>query len=228
MLPPLIAAAHGTRDPRGPVVVESLLDGVRARLPEVAVRGAYVDVIEPILADVLAEFDGQGVVVPMFLASGYHVRVDVPEAVAATGGRAIVTPALGPDVAVIDAVAERLASVGDLPDAVVLAAAGTANDAALAETEAAARLLADRLPRPVTNGYVTTSEPTVADAVVAARSAGASTVGIASYLLAPGLFQQRLSACGADVVAGPLGAHPRIVSLIVRRYADASGRATLL
>lgn len=226
--PPLIAAAHGTREPQGPVVIEDLLDGVRANLPDVVVRAAYVDVIGPTLTDVLGEYDGSGVVVPLFLSSGFHVRVDVPNAVAATGGRAIVTPALGPDPAVIEAVADRLATAGDLPDAVVLAAAGTANPAALTETEMAAQLLAERVQRPVTNGYVTTSEPTVSNAVVAARSSGASTVGIASYLLAPGLFQQRLSGCGADVVAAPIGPHHEIVRLIAERYADASGRTTRL
>jgi sirohydrochlorin ferrochelatase len=44
---------------------------------------------------------------------------------------------------------------------------------------------------------------------------------VASWLLAPGLFQRSLAEAGADVVAAPIGAHPRLVDLILRRYYDA-------
>jgi sirohydrochlorin ferrochelatase len=70
----LIAVAHGTRDPQGPKVLEDLLVAVRRQLPGVDVRIAYVDVIEPMLDEVLADVLDQAapspVVVPMFLASG--------------------------------------------------------------------------------------------------------------------------------------------------------------
>ncbi|WP_166354838.1 sirohydrochlorin chelatase [Phytoactinopolyspora limicola] len=220
----LVATAHGTRDPDGPVVLEHLLDEVRRHLPDVPVRIAYVDVIEPMLDEVLAELPGTPVVVPMFLASGYHVRVDVPEAVAATGHVAVVTPALGPDDAVVAAVADRLreAARGELPDAVVLAAAGSSDNDALAEVEVAATKLAAVLRRDVVAGYITTAAPTVAEAVASLRSAGFQRVGVASYLLAPGLFLRRLDDVGADVVAPPIGVHPAVVDLIVTRYREAA------
>ncbi|EHR49286.1 hypothetical protein SacmaDRAFT_0993, partial [Saccharomonospora marina XMU15] len=41
------------------------------------------------------------------------------------------------------------------------------------------------------------------------------------WLLAPGLFQRRLAGAGADVVAAPLGAHPAVVDLVLRRHAEA-------
>lgn len=220
---PLVAVAHGTRDPHGPVVLADLLDRVRDRLPGVDVRLAYVDVIEPMLADVLAELGGRAVVVPMFLASGYHVRVDVPEAVRSTGGDAVVTPALGPDDAVVASVADRLRAAGPLPNAVVLAAAGSSDVDALAEVEIAAGKLATLLDRHVTPGYVTTAVPSVDEAVLAAREAGYARVGIASYLLAPGLFQRRLADAGADLVAEPIGPHDRVVNLVAARYREAPG-----
>lgn len=223
----LVAVAHGTRAPEGPVVLAALLDDVRALLPGVDVRVAYVDVISPMLSDVLAEVPAgvRAVVVPMFLASGYHVRVDVPAAVAAMasdGGRAVVTPALGPDPAVVAAVEARLRSAGPLPDAVVLAAAGSSDADALAEVEVAASLLSLSLSRPVLPGYVTTASPSVPDAVARLRSDGYATVGVASYLLAPGLFQQRLDSVGADVVAPPIGVHPLVAALIADRYRTAA------
>ncbi len=219
----LVAAAHGTRDPQGPAVLEGLLERVRERLPAVDVRIGYVDVIEPSLDGVLGAVDGPAVVVPMFLASGYHVRVDVPEAVATTGGTASVTTALGPDDAVVAAVAERLRTAGPLPAAVVMAAAGSSDAGALADVEAAGRRLEEMLGRRVVVGYVTTASPSVGDAVASLRAAGVASVGVASYLLAPGLFQRRLADVGADLVASPIGAHESVVDAIVSRYEAAAG-----
>ncbi|SDU20457.1 sirohydrochlorin chelatase [Jiangella alkaliphila] len=221
----LIAVAHGTRAPEGPVVLAALLDRVRLLLPGVDVRVAYVDVIGPTLSSVLASVpDGErAVVVPMFLASGYHVRVDVPSAVAEDGGRAIVTPALGPDAAVVAAVEARLRSAADaLPSAVVLAAAGSSDASALAEVDVAASLLSSAVARPVQPAYVTTASPSVPDAVSSLRAAGHPTVAVASYLLAPGLFQERLSTAGADLVAPPIGPHPLVAQLIADRYRAAA------
>jgi sirohydrochlorin ferrochelatase len=204
-------------------VLERLLDLARHRLPDIDVRVAFVDVIGPTLVDVLAEVDGRAVVVPLFLASGYHVRVDVPKAVKATGGRALVTPALGPHESVIKAMADRLAEAGALPESVVMAAAGSSDASALGEVNWAAKMLSRRLGRDVVPAYVTTAEPSVPDAVTAERAAGAGTIGIASYLLAPGLFQRRLADAGADTVAEPIGPHEGVADLIAERYRS-SGR----
>ncbi|WP_203434071.1 sirohydrochlorin chelatase [Jiangella asiatica] len=220
----LVAVAHGTRAPAGPVVLEELLDLVRERLPGVQVRIAYVDVIGPTLEEVLAELDGRAVVVPMFLASGYHVRVDVPAAVAATGAAVTVTPALGPDPAVVAAVASRLRAATDavpVADAVVIAAAGSSDQAALGEVAVAAGRLAAELGVEVVPAYVTTAAPAVPDAVAGLRAAGHSRIAVASYLLAPGLFQERLASVGADVVAPPIGPHPLVADLIASRYLEA-------
>lgn len=203
-------------------MLERLLDGVRAKLPGADVRIAYVDVIGPTLEEVLRSLEGRAVVVPMFLASGYHVRVDVPQAVAAAGGHAVVTPALGPDGAVVAAVAARLREAGPLPDAVVLAAAGSSDADALAEVETAAGVLSALLGREVVAGYVTTATPSVAEAVASLRAAGHATVGVASYLLAPGLFQRRLADAGADLVAATIGPHDEVATLIATRYRTAT------
>ena len=219
----LVAVAHGTRAPEGPVVLDELLDGVRTRLPGVPVRLAFVDVIEPTLEQVLAAVHVRAVVVPMFLASGYHVRVDVPQAVDATRGSARVTAALGPDDALVEVVAERLRAAGPRPDAVVLAAAGSSDADALAEVGSVARRLESVLELEVAVGYVTTASPSVGDAVASLRADGARTVGVASSLLAPGLFQHRLAEAGADVVAAPIGAHDAVMDLVAERFRAAAG-----
>ena len=120
----------------------------------------------------------------------------------------------------------RLAEAGwRYGDAVVLAAAGSSDPAALAEVRAAGRMLAAEVGRKVRVGFVATATPRV-DAVVAdLRAAGERRITIASWLLAPGIFHTRLAGAGADVVAAPLGAHPDVVATVVARYHAAAHRA---
>jgi sirohydrochlorin ferrochelatase len=209
----LILVAHGTRDPAGARTIASLASLVAARLP-VEVRVAYADVRAPDVTAVLSEVDGPAVVVPAFLSSGYHVRVDVPAQVARSGRDAVVTPAFGPAPELVSAAYSRLVAAGWRPgDEVVLAAAGSSDPRALAEVAQAARLLASRVGAPVRIGYATGS-PRI-DSVVA-RSRG--RVAVASWLLAPGQFHRAAAASGAAVVAAPIGAHPAVADLVVARY----------
>jgi sirohydrochlorin ferrochelatase len=219
---PLVLVAHGSRDEAAHTSTLAVADALRAALPGVPVRIGYVDVRGPTVADAVAGLTA-AVLVPAFLASGYHVRVDLPEQLAGVAGDFTVTPALGPDPLVVSAAADRLAEAGWRPgDAVVLAAAGSSDAAALAEVRAAAALLAVRVGRRVPAGYVATAVPRVDALVADRRAAGERRVAIASWLLAPGLFHTRLAAAGADVVAAPRGAHPDVVAAVVARYRAAA------
>jgi sirohydrochlorin ferrochelatase len=211
----LVLAAHGTQDPAGAVVVEEIADAVRRRLPGVPVSVAYVDVRSPSLTEVLRSVDGPAVVVPAFLAAGYHVRVDVPEQILLSGcSSVVVTPAVGPDPLVVAAVHARLVAAGwRAGDPVVLAAAGSSDPRAVADVHLAARRLSSLTRSAVPVGFITSARPSVAEAVASAGR----RVAIASWLLAPGLFHRRLADMGADLVSEPIGAHPRLVDLVVRR-----------
>jgi sirohydrochlorin ferrochelatase len=133
---------------------------------------------------------------------------------------------LGPDPRLAVALAERLRDAGHRPgDAVVLAAAGSSDAAAVASVRVQADLLAAEPGKPVTVGFGSAAEPDVAAAVTAARAAGADRVAIAPYLLAPGHFADRLADAGADLVAGPLGAHPAVVELVLARATEASTKS---
>ncbi|SHG36874.1 sirohydrochlorin chelatase [Streptoalloteichus hindustanus] len=218
----LVLVAHGSRDPGGTAVVRRIAAAVRERLGRVPVRVAYADVARPTVGEVLRGLGGPTVVVPAFLAAGYHVRVDVPGQVAASvRPDAVVTPPLGPHPALVAAAVERLRAVGLRPgDGVVLAAAGSTDPRALADVQRAARLLSAWTGERVRTAYATTAEPGVADAVAALRAERRRVV-LASWLLAPGAFHRVLLGAGADAVAEPLGAHTRVVDLVVRRYLDA-------
>ncbi|WHT18504.1 CbiX/SirB N-terminal domain-containing protein [Crossiella sp. CA-258035] len=216
---PLVLVAHGTKDPAGALVTEALAAATARRLGQ-PVTVAYADVREPRLSEVLVD---DAVVVPAFLASGYHVRVDVPAEVVASGCRNVtVTPAFGAAPQLVALAALRLVEAGwRSGDAVVLGAAGSSDEGALTEVRAAAALLSDRLGEPVEIGYVTTAAPGLGTALEAARRTG-RRVSVASWLLAPGLFHQALRVAGHAVVAEPLGAHDRVVDLVVQRYLAAT------
>jgi len=234
----LVLAAHGTRDPAGIAELDRLASLVALRLPGVAIRVGYVDVLGPSVASLLSEVDGPVTLVPVFLARGYHVRADIPAAVANAGRPDItVTPALGPDPALIAVALDRLRTAGahldgaysadgarsggarsaHPADAVVLAAAGSADPRAIADVERAAQLLG------APAGFIATASPSVEQVVRSVRAHRShDRVAIASWLLAPGFFHTRLADAGADIVAEPLGAHPAVADLIVRRATDPS------
>lgn len=220
----LVLAAHGTRQASGVELLQRLAAAVREELDGRTVQVGFVDVLGPTPAELLREVDGPAVVVPAFLASGYHVRSDVPREVVESGHADVaVTRALGPDPALARVGRERLREAGwREDDTVVLAAAGSSDVQALAHVRCAACMLGIELDRPpVAVGYVATATPRVPDAVAAARAAGAARVVVAPYLLAPGLFHTGLAQAGADAVAAPLGVHPLVVALVVARYVAA-------
>jgi sirohydrochlorin ferrochelatase len=227
-LPVLVACSHGTRDPAGRRTIHALLDGVQRVRPDLDVREAFVDVQEPEVADVVAEALGEGedraaVVVPLLLSAGYHVHVDIARAVAAHPGRAVAAPALGPDSRVVAVLARRLAEAGAREgDAVVVAAAGSSDVRASEAVEEVAAELRQVHWGPVAVGYGSAARPNVPDAVAAARAAGAERVVIASYLLAPGYFHDRLAEAGADVVTDPLAPDDRLVDVVLDRYGTAA------
>ena len=175
--PALVLCAHGTRDPLGRETVRAVLAAVAERLPGVEVLEAYVDVHGPEVAEVVAGLPVAhgdavaGVVVPLLLAAGYHVHVDIAQAVA---DRADVrsTGALGPDDLLVDVLVERLEAAGaERGGVVVLAPAGSSDARAQVDSADMAARLEQRWGGTVHLGYAAGPVPTVADAVASARSA---------------------------------------------------------
>lgn len=212
----LVVLAHGTNDPAGRATWGALLTGVRSRLPEVPVRLAWAGVARPQLADLLPKLgDEPVVVVPAFLASGFHVRRDVPDQLAALGREDVtVTEPFGPDPVLVDAALGRLRAAGWGTERVVLAAAGSTDEVAQADLRTAADLVAAKLGVEVPVGYIAGGAPKLAD-VVAAQ---AGPVALLTWLLAPGVFHRWAGGSGAAVVAEPLGDHPGVVDVVCARY----------
>jgi sirohydrochlorin ferrochelatase len=215
--PTLLAVAHGSRNPAAAQVIRNLAGQVRRLAPVLDVRVAFLGHSEPSLA---AELDGAGagtLVVPLLMSAGYHVGADIARAASSAGAR--VAAALGPDQLLVTALTARLAEAG-VPDGtpVVLAAAGSADPAAAADVRQQARLLAGALDVPVLAAFATRPRPAVGQAVASLRGQTGGPVAVASYLLAPGQFQDQLAGSGADWVTEPLGAHPALAGLVIDRY----------
>lgn len=215
-----VLVAHGTRKTSGVAMIGELADRVSGLLGQ-PVRVAFVDVLGPTPAEVLRSLgDEPAVVVPAFLSSGYHVRTDIPEHVAASAHPDVtITDALGPCPQMVRVITDRLVESGWTPaDSVVLTAAGTSDRHAQRDLRVTATLLSAAIGSRVELAYAATGEPRVADAVQTLRRRGARRVVVASYLLADGLFQDRLLASGADIVTAPLGLHPGTARLIAGRF----------
>ena len=223
----LIACAHGTRFEEGRVVVRELLEVLRATAPaDVEVHEAYVDVHGPYVTDVVAaarERTDDIVIVPLLLSTGYHTEVDLVEAADGLP----VAPALGPHPVLAEILADRVRATGArADDTVVLAAAGSTRPGAVVDVERMAELMTRAgITGPIVTAYAAASEPRIPDAVHAAREAGRRTVA-ASYVLAPGHFSRVIERADADLTTAPIGADPRLATVVWERWAAARSAAT--
>jgi sirohydrochlorin ferrochelatase len=190
-------------------------------------------------------------VVPLLLISAYHGRVDVPGEIekAADLGLAIgLTPVLGPvggarsDAVALDlvvrALRRRLDEATNIPapgaapgepershpgpvDGLVLAAAGTRDEAALATVDLVGSALGASVGVPCLPGYASGAGRSAGAAVRTLQEGGARQIAVASYFLAPGLLYDRAVQdaldAGALVAAAPLGDAPEIAELVLAR-----------
>jgi sirohydrochlorin ferrochelatase len=247
LTPSLVAIAHGSRDPRAGATVAELLAAARTRagargLAGLEARGAFLGHAPPAPLQVLTAMSGGGerdvVVLPLLLTAAYHSGTDIPELLAeAAGGlpglRIRYGEPLGPHAGLVGALERRLTEAGHDPGedpagtAVVLASAGSSQPAANASiARIASGWQAARGWLAVRPAYASAAAPTPAEAVADLLRDGARRVVVASYLLAPGLFADRIRACalaaGAVAVSAPLGAADEVADVLLDRYQEAA------
>jgi sirohydrochlorin ferrochelatase len=236
----VLLVAHGSRNPAAEVVVRVLAARVRADLPGRQVAVAYLDFTTPTVGEALRQLAdagaGEVVAVPLLFAPGYHLRVDLPAAIAEVRvGRpwldVVIAPPLGaapqagePD-RLLDALMAQLSPTLRY-DAVVLASAGSSDPHARAAIEDVAARWSDRIGRPVVSAYATACGPTVSEAIDQLRSRGFEQVAVSGLFLAPGRLPEAVRRTavesGAVAVSGPIGADPRLVELVVQREKEGS------
>jgi sirohydrochlorin ferrochelatase len=235
----LVAVAHGSTDPRASATIAELMAMVAERARGVDLRTAFLGHAPPSLPQALSTITGEREVrvLPLLLTAAYHSKSDIPRMLARAASdfprlRVSYGATLGPHPLLLRALERRLAEVdpGTSRDrartGVVLAAAGSTDPEANATiARLAARWQATAGWWAVRPGYASASEPSPAEAVAGLVRDGASRVVVASYLLAPGLFADRIRrtclAAGAAAVSPVLGAAPEVAGVLLDRYAEA-------
>ncbi|WP_431473280.1 sirohydrochlorin chelatase [Ornithinimicrobium sp. W1665] len=196
----------------------------------------FVDVCGPTLQEVLTGLTDP-VVVPFFLASGYHVRHDVPAAVVTMPG-ASVTPALGAAEEVLQALADRVLEASPRAGesagaaatrlrAVLVVGAGSSVDAARAEVAQVSGLLGARLGVATGTAFLSGPGPRPDEELSRLADDGSEPghVVVAAHLLSPGHFldrAHRVAATAGTVATAPLGTHDALAALVARRYLEAT------
>jgi sirohydrochlorin ferrochelatase len=243
--PVLVAVAHGSRDPRASATVGELMAMVaeRARrrgLGAPDLRTAYLGHAPPSLPQVMSTIEaGRRVrVLPLLLTAAYHAKADIPRLltrVASDFPRLQVSygDTLGPHPRLLRALERRLAE--EDPDGdrtrtgVVLAAAGSSDPEANASIGRLAAQWQDRAGwLAVRPAYASAADPSPAAAVTGLLQAGVPRVVVATYLLAPGLFADRIRtsslAAGATAVSPALGACAEVADVLLDRFAETESR----
>lgn len=240
MTPPLIAVAHGSRDPRSARVVTAAVAAIRAQRPDLDVRLCFLDLnapsVDQVVDAVAAEGHSTAIVVPLLLGSAFHARVDLPGILAGARARhprltLVQSDVLGHDHRLVDAVRDRIVASGvdtdDSRTGVVLAAVGSSDLRANDRTRTLAPVLAagTRWAGTVVC-FATSAEPTVAQAVSLLRSRAVERIVIAPWFLAPGRLTDRLGTAALEaapdaIFADTIGAHSRLVDVTLDRYRTA-------
>ena len=243
--PVLVAVAHGSQDPRASATIGELMALVaeRARRRDLGapdLRTAYLSHAPPSLPQVMSTIEaGRRVrVLPLLLPAAYHAKADIPRLltrVASDFPRLQVSygDTLGPHPRLLRALERRLAEVD--PDGarartgVVLAAAGSSDPEANATIGRLAAQWQDRAGwLAVRPAYASAADPSPPAAVTGLLQAGVSRVVVATYLLAPGLFADRIRAsslaAGATAVSPALGACAEVADVLLDRFAETGSR----
>ena len=81
----IVLFGHGSRDPQWREPMEAVARRIRARVAQVEVRCAFLELEQPDLAAAVSELAAAGAdsvrIVPMFLGAGRHAREDLPRLV---------------------------------------------------------------------------------------------------------------------------------------------------
>lgn len=117
--PAIVLFAHGARDPRWAQPLRKIQRAIVRKKPGTAVALAFLEIMEPPLADAIARLVAAGhkriTVAPLFMAQGGHLKRDLPKILDAIRGdhpgtEIALLPAIGDVDAVLEAISDWLVS----------------------------------------------------------------------------------------------------------------------
>jgi sirohydrochlorin cobaltochelatase len=112
--PAIILFAHGARDPEWAQPFRKIKRALEAKRPGVTVELAFLEMMEPALADAVERLARAGhksiTIAPLFMAQGGHLKNDLPKILDAIraehhGTAITLLPAIGDVDAILDAIA---------------------------------------------------------------------------------------------------------------------------
>ncbi len=243
MRPPLLLAAHGTRDQAGVDAFTAFAGrvGKLAAQDGVAAAGGFIELSPPPLREAVAALTAGGprqiVAIPLMLSAAGHAKGDIPAALARERAR---HPGLtwhygrplGPHPVLLDLLAARIRAVADGSPAVLVVGRGSTDPDANADVVKTARLLWEgREFRLAETAFVSLARPDVAEGLERCRLLGARQIVVARYFLFPGVLPDRVRQQAAGYAAahpgldirctGVLGDCAELAGLVYERYREA-------
>jgi len=213
-LPPLLLAAHGTRDQAGVAAFTAFAarTGRLVARDGIASAGGFIELSAPPVRDAVSVLVADSVsvagasraivAVPLMLSAAGHAKGDVPAALAREQAR---HPGLswhygrplGPHPVLLDLLAARIRAVSP-PDgaacAVLLVGRGSTDPDANADVVKTARLLWEgREFSFAETAFVSLAWPDVTEGLERCRLLGARRIVVAKYFLFPGVLPDRVS-----------------------------------
>lgn len=215
--PPLMAVAHGSRDPLASASISLLMDMVRNKKPGLRVMATYLALCGPSFVESAGRISPDSVVVPLLMSRGYHLYHDIEDVCKSWSCK--VTGVLGPDEMLTDVIVNRLEQGGiphDTP--IILAAAGSLDKDGRSGIESAATSLERKLNVMVVPALVCETSPSLAHVVANLTKKSNRRIAIASYLLSPGRCYAKIKEVNADWITAPVGPDGLVADLILKRY----------
>ncbi len=115
----LVLFAHGARDAQWSEPFRAMQKAVADKRPDLTVELAFLEIMQPSLADCVARLAGNGhariVIAPLFLAQGGHLKKDLPRLLKDLGAKypaadISVLPPIGEVTELLNAISDWLVS----------------------------------------------------------------------------------------------------------------------
>ena len=234
MKPPLLLAAHGTRDQAGVAAFNALAERVGGLVAGDGTRvaGGFIELSPPPLREAVATLvngtPAHMVAVPLMLSAAGHAKGDIPAALARErtrhpGLRWTYARPLGPHPWLVELLAARVAAavggggcqagswvrppVASSAPAVLLVGRGSTDPDANADVVKTSRLLWEGRDYPLAEtAFVSLARPGVLEGLERCRLLGARQVVVARYFLFPGVLPDRVAEQAGQYAA----AHPEL------------------
>ena len=236
----LVLVGHGSRSSRSGQEMAELSGHVARALPDVAVDVGFLEMTDPPAGPVIDGLVGRGcrriTVLPLVLLGAGHAKSDVPAVVLDARARhpevdfAFGSP-LGVSRLPVELLGGAVTDRGGAGLPLLVLARGTSDPDANGDAFKAARLLGEWTGAPfVQVGFSGVTGPSVREAADIMGRLGFRRVAVAWWYLCYGRLIERgrtelgevASQYGIELVdAGYLGPDPRLVPLVLERYADA-------